>query len=257
MKKISLFTFLFFAFAYTFGQDYKIAKTSGRLEIHLGNVTVEPTSGNEIIFSSKDKDRDDDDRAKGLVAVSGLGLEDNTHLGINVTTKGDAVVVQQLQKTQSPEIRIQVPKGVIVAYDYESQYGDDAEFKNLENELEINAQYNKIVLENITGPVTCKTIYSEIEATFSQNVKGPVSLISIYSDVDVTMPGSLKADISMKTSYGAMYTSPDFKIDQTGNTKEGSMVEVSPNKVVGKIGGGGMKLDLRSDYSKIYLRKAK
>ena len=60
----------------------------------------------------------------------------------------------------------------------------------------------------------------------------------------------------MKTSYGEMFAAPEFKIEldrQVG--KDGEMVNMSANKVLGKINGGGIKLDLRSDYSKIYLRK--
>src|SRR3954468_3003693 len=101
MKKITIIitVLTFFTTAFVHAQEFKIAKTSGRLEIHLGKVTVEGTTGNEIIFSSKDDRDSDDDRAKGLRAVNSLGLEDNTGLGINVTTKGDLIEVSQLKKT--------------------------------------------------------------------------------------------------------------------------------------------------------------
>ncbi len=257
MKNIRLLTLLALALSVHLvnGQEYKITKSSGRLEIHIGSVTVEGTSGNEIIFTSRDGDHEKDDRAKGLVAINGSGLEDNTGLGINVTNKGDAVVVSQLKKMKSPDIKILVPKGVIIAYEYVSQYGSEAKFKNLENELEIATTYNGVELENITGPVTVKTIYSPIAATFASNVKGPISLISIYSEVDVTLPATLKADLSMKTSYGEMFVAPEFKIEIDRTTNKDEMVNMSANKVLGKINGGGLKLDLRSDYSKIYLRK--
>ncbi|MFM8833364.1 MAG: hypothetical protein ACKOEV_07020, partial [Cytophagales bacterium] len=92
------------AISATVAQEFKLPKTSGRLEIHLGRVTVEGHSGNEIIFSSRDRDKDDDDgRAKGLRAINSLGLEDNTGLGINVTDKGNVVEVFQLKKMNSPE----------------------------------------------------------------------------------------------------------------------------------------------------------
>ena len=239
-----------------FSQEYKVQKSSGRLELHIGNVTVEGTTGSEIIFTSRDGHDNKDERAAGLVAINGSGLQDNTGLGINVNNSGSAVVVNQLQKTKSPGIKILVPKGVIISYEYESQYGHEAKFKNLENELEISATYNSIELENITGPATVKTIYSSIDAEFSTNVKGPISLISIYSTVDVTLPASLKADLNMKTSYGEMFVAPEFKIELDRTTdKDSDMVNMSANKVLGKINGGGLKLDLRSDYSKIYLRK--
>jgi hypothetical protein len=234
-------------------QDFKLAKTTGRLEIHLGNVRVEGHNGNEIIFSSLDNDRDEDEdnRSKGLRAINGSGLDDNTGLGINVADKGNVVEVYQLKKMNSPEIKILVPKGVIVSYEHSSQYGGDAVFKNLENEIEISTHYNSVELENITGPVTAKVIYGHIEANFSQNVKGPLSLVSIYGYVDVTLPLATKANLKLATSYGEILVAPEYKIDID---KDGGMVQYS-DKVNGKINGGGMGIDIRSDYGKVYLRK--
>ncbi len=232
-------------------QDFKVAKSTGRLEIRLGRVTVEGHSGNEIIFSSRDRDRDEDDRAKGLRAINSSGLEDNTGLGINVTDKGSVVEVTQLKKMNSPEIKILVPKGVIVSYEHSSQYGGEASFKDLENEIEISTHYNSVELENITGPITAKVIYGHIEANFSQNVKGPLSLVSIYGYVDVTLPVSTKANLKLSTSYGEIFVAPEYKIEIE---KDGDMVRYS-DRVNGKINGGGMGIDIRSDYGKVYLRK--
>ncbi len=235
-------------------QDFKLAKTSGRLEIYTGKVTVEGTTGNEIIFSSgkdDDDDKDEDDRSKGLRAVNGLGLEDNTGLGVNVADKGTVVEVRQLRKMNSPSIKILVPKGVIVSFQHESQYGGEAKFKNLENEIEVSATYNSVELENVTGPVTVKSVYGGVDAIFSANVKGPISIISVYGHVDVTLPVTIKADLKMSTSYGALYAASDFKIEYD---KQGDMVRYD-DKVNGKINGGGMKIDLNSSYGKIYLRK--
>ncbi|MGB4974067.1 MAG: hypothetical protein WBO32_15480, partial [Cyclobacteriaceae bacterium] len=59
-------------------QEFKVAKSSGRLEVHLGRVLIEGYNGNEIVFSSQDGKDAKDERAEGLRAVNGLGLEDNT-----------------------------------------------------------------------------------------------------------------------------------------------------------------------------------
>lgn len=254
MKKIVLLIGVLVAFiCAATAQDFKLAKTTGRLEIHLGNVRVEGHNGNEIIFSSLDRDKneDEDNRSKGLRAINGSGLDDNTGLGINVTDKGNVVEVYQLKKMNSPEIKILVPKGVIVSYEHSSQYGGEATFKNLENEIEISTHYNSVEMENITGPVTAKVIYGHIEANFSQNVKGPLSLVSIYGYVDVTLPSATKANLKLATSYGEIFVAPEFKIEID---KDGDMVRYS-DKVNGKINGGGMGIDIRSDYGKVYLRK--
>lgn len=232
-------------------QEFKVAKSTGRLELYLGKVTVEGHSGNEIIFSSKYHDKDEDDRAKGLRAVNSLGLEDNTGLGINVADKGSVIEVRQLKKMNAPEIKILVPKGLIVYFNHDSQYGGDATFKNMENEIEISAQYNSIELENVTGPLTVKSVYGSVDASFTNSVKGPLSIVSIYGHVDVSLPQATKANLKMTTSYGEIFMSSDFNLEIT--KKDGMMSW--GDKVDGKLNGGGFAMDLRADYGKIYLRK--
>ncbi len=251
MKNILISTALCMIGAAAFAQEFRIAKSTGRLELNIGRVTVEGYNGNEIVFSSKDHREGKDERAQGLRAINSLGLEDNTGLGINVTEKGNVVEVNQLKKMNSPDVKIVVPKGVIVSFNHESQYGGTAIFKNMENEIEISASYNSIELENVTGPVTAKTVYGHIEADFSQNVKGPISIVSIYGYVDVTLPIATKANLKMSTSYGEILVAPEFKIEID---KQGDIIRYS-DRVNGKINGGGINIDFRSDYSKIYLRK--
>src|SRR5688572_3520869 len=143
-KKIGLVVLALLLTGWVSAQEYKLAKSSGRLEINIGKVTVEGHNGNEIIFTSEDHDHDKDERSEGLRSISGSGLEDNTGLGVNVTEKDGVIVVRQLKKMNSPEIKILVPKAVIVSFQYESQYGGEARFKNMENEIEVSAQYNSI-----------------------------------------------------------------------------------------------------------------
>lgn len=246
-KHITILLFLGVAVSAA-AQEYKVSKNTGRLEIKIGKVTVEGYAGNEIIFSGKDRDRKDDERAKGLKEINGLGLEDNTGLGINVEDKGGVVTVRQLKKMNSPDIRIQVPKGVTVAYAFESQYGGDVVFRNIESEIEFASNYNSLEMTNVTGPATVKTIYGHIEASFDQNVKGPLSIVSVYGYADVTLPASIKANIRLSTSYGELYASPDFKIEVDRSLDD-------ENRVNGKINGGGMNVDINSSYGKVYLRK--
>src|SRR6267154_2134465 len=251
MKKGMIMAFAILLCGWAHAQEYKVARNTGRLEIYLGRVTVEGHAGNDIIFSSKDRERERDERAVGLKAINGMGLDDNTGLGINVTDKGNIIEVRQLKKMNSPDVKILVPKGVIVSFSHESQYGGEAQFKNMENEIEVSANYNSVELENVTGPVTAKSVYGHVEADFNANLKGPISIVSVYGYVDLTIPLATKADIKMSTSYGEILVAPDFKIEIE---KEGSMVRYS-DKVNGKINGGGITIDLNSNYGKIYLRK--
>lgn len=248
MKKTVITLLLLTAVLAAGAQDYKVNKSTGRLEIRIGKVIVEGYNGNEIIFSSHDRDHKDDERAKGLKELNGLGLEDNTGLGINVEESGNTITVRQLKKMNSPEIRIQVPKGVTISYAFESQYAGDVVFRNVESEIEFAANYNSVEMVNVTGPATVKTIYGHVEATFGDNVKGPLSIVSVYGYADVTLPASIKANLKLSTSYGEIYAAKDFKIemDRSGDDE---------NRVSGKLNGGGMNVDIGSSYGKVYLRK--
>lgn len=250
-KNILLVVVVMLVAGWSYAQEYKVAKNSGRLEIKIGKVRVEGHDGNEIIFTTESGKHDRDERAQGLRSVNSMGLEDNTGLGINVTDKGNVVEVNQLKKTSSPDIKILVPKGMIVSYTHQSQYGGKATFKNLTNEIEVSAQYNSIELENVSGPLTVKTIYGHVEADLSTNIKDPISIVSIYGYVDVTLPQATKANLRLETNYGEIFVAPEFKIEM--ESKSG-MVEYS-DRVSGKINGGGLNIDLTCNYGKVYLRK--
>ena len=232
-------------------QEFKVAKSTGRLEIHLGRVTVEGHNGNEIIFTSKNYKNEKDERATGLTAINSMGLQDNTGLGINVADKGNVVEVYQLKKTNSPDIKVLVPRGVIVSVEHESQYGGEIKFRNIENEIEVSTQYNSIEMENVTGPLTVKTIYGHVEATFGATIKDPISIVSIYGYVDVTLPQATKANLKLSTSYGEIYVAPEFKLEVE---RKGNMREYS-DRITGTISGGGINIDLSCNYGKVYLRK--
>ena len=234
-------------------QEYKVAKNTGRLEINLGRVTIEGHSGNEIIFTSRDGKENRDERAIGLQSVNSLGLTDNTGgLGINVQDKGNVVEVNQLKKTSNPDIRILVPKGMIVSVRHESQYGNKIKLKNIENEIEVSTQYNSVELENVTGPLLVKTIYGHVEADFGTTIKSPVSIVSVYGYVDVTLPLATKANLRLSTSYGEIFVAPEFKLQIDAKSE---MREFS-DRISGTIGGGGpLNIDLSCNYGKVYLRK--
>ncbi len=227
-------------------KTYKLAVSKGKLNLDLGRVTVEGYNGNEIVFSTKPRSRDNDERAKGLRSINSLGLEDNTELGINVVEKNGVIEVKQLQQMTPPNIKILVPKGVTISFNHQSQFGSTITFKNIENEVEATASYNNVVLENVTGPATINTIYGSIDAKFSQNVKGPLSLVSIYGHVDATIPKSSKA-------FGDILIAPELSLKLEANNSSSDMIKIN-NQATGTLNGGGTSFLFRSDYSKIYLR---
>lgn len=233
------------------GQEFKVAQSSGRLEIYTGQVTVEGHNGSDIIFSGKSGREEKDERAEGLRLVNSLGLEDNTGLGLNVTDKGDVIEVRQLKQVQAPDVKILVPKGVIVSFKHESQYAGKARFVNLPNEIEVSAVYNSVELDGVTGPLTVQTTYGSVTADLSAPIREPVSIVSIYGFIDLTLPVTTAADLELSTSYGDIFVAPELKLDVTA--KEG--MKVYSNKISAALNGGGADIGLTCNYGKIYLRK--
>ncbi len=233
-------------------QDFKLSKNSGTLDIReLNKVTIEGYSGNEIIFSSQSSNRERDERAKGLRPISNTGLEDNTGIGISVVDKGNTIEVRQLKKMDGPDIKIQVPKNVKVAFYHTSPHGDDIEINNFEGEVEVSTVHSGVVLSNATGPINIKTVHGDIDASFPTAPKSPISIESVHAHVDVALPVDTKANIKLSTHMGEILVDPAFKIDIE---RTGDMVKYS-DKVSGKLNGGGVAIDLSATHDNIYLRK--
>ena len=233
-------------------QEYKLSKSTGTLEIReVNHVTIEGHTGNEIIFTSRDEDHDDDDRAKGLRAISSMGLEDNTGIGLSVVEKGDVIEVRQLKKMDGPDIRILVPKNVTVSYHHTSPHGDEVEIKNFDGQVDVSTVHSGVVLTNTTGPIHIKTVHGDIDASLATALKSPLSIQSVHGHVDVAIPVSTKASLKLSTNFGEILVDPDFKIEIE---RTGDMVKYS-DKVSGKINGGGIEIDLSATHNNVYLRK--
>ena len=252
-QKLFISAIALFFTSFAFAQEYKLAKSSGRLEIReVNNVTIEGYNGNEIVFSSLDGSREKDKRAEGLRAVSSMGLEDNTGIGLSVVEKGTTFEVSQLKKMDGPRVKIMVPKGVVVSYRHTSPHGSDIKVRNVESELDISTVHNGVKLDNVTGPMSIKTVHGEIEADLSAVVKGPVSLTSQHGLVDVSLPGTLKATLDLSTNWGEIFVDPGLNMEIP---KTGDWVKYGSNKIEGKINGGGLEMTLGSHHGNVYVRK--
>ncbi len=234
-------------------QEYKLAKSTGKLVLNdINQLTIEGTTGNEIVFVSLDGRGEKDSRATGLRAINSMGLEDNTGVGLALVDKGTTYEVYQLKKMDGPRVKIMVPRGVSVSISHTSPHGDDILVRNSESEIESSTVHSGIRLENVTGPLNIKTVHGEIEADLNAALKSPIRLTSTHGLVDVTLPVSTKANLSLGTSYGEILVDPALKIEVE---KTGDMVKYSSSKINGKLNGGGLEIELRSTHDNVYLRK--
>lgn len=294
MKKqfIILLTLLSTSLAVNAQKEYRLTKTSGQLKLNINGAIVEGYDGKEIIFSSQNTIKSEvDERAKGLVAISGSGYTDNTGMGVSVTENGQEINVNTVSKRSIGIITIKVPHGIKVSFNNNSNlYHEELILRNLKNEIEVSVAYNKIKLENNTGPMNVKTVYGSVDASFNNDVKGPISIISVYDYVDISLPGSTKANIELGTSYGKLYSAKEFTIDidkadaekakersattrLTGTGVNGVALNTttsissgdfpaavysfgpSGERIKGKINGGGLDLIFKSTYKNVYLRQ--
>lgn len=195
-------------------KEYKIAKPSGKLYLNLNGARIEGYTGNEIVFSNQGVPDEEDERAKGLQALSSSGFIDNTGLGINVSKKGEDVEVNPVGNgSRGDVLSIRVPNDVDVVFsNNNSIFADTLLIRDMKGEIEVSTSYNDVVLENNSGPMNIKNVYKNVEATFASDIKGPVSIISVYGHVDVAVPASTKANLTMGTGYGKLYAAGDFNV---------------------------------------------
>lgn len=240
-------------------KQHTINKSSGTLKIMgIDALQIEGHSGKEVIFINNAKSSEEQSqRIKGLRVINSAGLRDNSGIGLSINDSGDITTIQQVTNGASCSCddgyTIKVPAGLNLYVEHSTTYGDDVYIKGINGEIEISVNYNDVILDNISGPVSAKTVYGDLESVFSSvNQSNPISLVSVYGHVDVSVPSSTKADLNVKTNYGALYSDLDIQIktvDEKGNLKS-----VSTKRVNGTLNGGGVEITLNSMYDDVYLR---
>jgi hypothetical protein len=241
MKKQIIVLFSLFAIAISASaqKEYKLSKTSGQLNLNISGAIVEGYNGNEIIFSLPKAEKEEvDERAKGLRAINGSGYTDNTGLGIDVSEKGTEINVNPVNKDIKGILTIKVPQNIKVSFTNKSNvYQNEIILKNLKNEIEVSTSYNKIKLENNSGPMNIKTLYGSVDAIFSEAITGPVSIVSVYGYVDVSLPATAKASVELSTAYGKLYAAEGLKIAIEKTSKEKTEQNTAVATVNGLSGG--------------------
>lgn len=215
MKKQLLFlALLTVSLSVTAQKEYKLAKSSGKLNLNISGAVLEGYNGSEIIFSVKKNEKEEvDERASGLMAINSSGFTDNTGLGLDVSVKGDEINVNPVSMRNQTMITIKVPQNIKIFFTNNSNiYRDSIILKNLKNEIEVSVSYNEVRLENNTGPMNIKTLHSSVDAVFPTEIKGPVSIVSVYGHVDVALPQAVKANLEAGTNYGKVYAAEGLKI---------------------------------------------
>ncbi|MEQ8424480.1 MAG: DUF4097 family beta strand repeat-containing protein [Cyclobacteriaceae bacterium] len=253
MKKQILYTLFGIMISTSlWAQEYKVAKSTGKLDIkEVGDVSIVGYTGKEVIFSSRSYTRDRDDRAKGLRAVSSMGLEDNTGLGLSVVDNNGTIEIRQLRKMNGPDVIIKVPQGMVIKYAHTSPHGSDLKISDVAGEIDVSTVHNDVELENVTGIVRVRTVHGDINASFAGEIKNVVSISSTHGHVDVALPASTKGDLKLSTTWGEIFVDPALNLEMN---KSGDFVRYS-DRMEAKLNGGGTEISLSSTHDNVYLRK--
>lgn len=136
-------------------------------------------------------------------------------------------------------------------YSHSTYDSDHLKVEGVSQEIVVSTNYTDIKLKNVTGPMSVKTVYGDIEAEFDQvSQNSSVSLNSVYGFVDAALPSNSKAKLSLRTPYGQIYTDFDITVETTDG-----MRELSDKRIAGTINNGGVDFMIKSGYENIYLRK--
>ena len=239
-----------------YAQEFKLSvngvKTIKFIEIN--NAEIEGYDGNELVISTEVKNKKDEKRAEGLTAISGMGLKDNSGIGLSVVEKGNDIEIQQLGKRNSNKYKFKVPKNCKVFYQHSNTMGGKTiSIKNISAEIEASVLHSNIYLENVTGPMTINSVHGKIEAIFAAvNQESPISIINIHGLVDVTLPTNTKANLKLASHWGELLTDMNIEFD-----KSDEELRSHSSKVTGKLNGGGVAIHLSSTHNNVYLRNKK
>lgn len=252
MNKITIIaSVLLLTAAQAFAQkEFKVAKSSGRLVINnISNLSVEGYEGKEIIFTTTSKQENTNDpRAAGLSALSNVGF-DNTGVGISVTDKENVTIVSAVERELT--LKVKLPKSVALSFKTTGFANGDSTvimLSNINSEIDASTQYENVSLKNVTGPISLKTLYGNIEGKLTPSFKGPISLVSVYGFIDVTVPEGTKADMSINTTYETLYAAKDIKLVMDETPQKESLAfgpaltgKVEPNLLITTNDSSGVK----------------
>ena len=116
--------------------------------------------------------------------------------------------------------------------------------------MKIHSTYGSIKIDELPEESDVFNTYGSIEASGRINLQN-CKLEATYSSITLEIPKNLKTNISIRTDYGEIYTDIDFEIDKKRSTNK-----MYKTIRAGSLNGGGEnELQLRADYSNIYLRK--
>lgn len=233
-------------------KQHKINFSSGAMFVEgVSDLEVLSTTGNEVIIESAVVNQEQDKRSAGLKPLNSAGIEDNTGMGLSAIVKDQNLTITQISNDCNCEgVKIYVPSNVKISINNKNVHANDIKINDVKSEIIISTLYQNVSLYSVTGPMSIKTVYGNVEGDFKEvNQKGSITINAVYGFVDISLPQSTKANLILSASYGELLSDMNVEVE-----KDQNMRKLSSTKVRGTLNGGGVLIDLKSSYENVYLR---
>ncbi len=232
-------------------QEYSQELTGGsdltvKFENVVADLYIEGHTGNKLTVEATGLEPPPE-KAAGLKALKRTGL-DNTGLALNIDEYDHVIIISGGSSEQNLSYKIGLPEKVnLVITNTWSFQEKNLEVHKMKGEIEINRQFGKVNLFDVTGPVVATVNNGELNVTFSVvNQESPMSLISSQSDIDITLPAGSKATFSLAAGSGEIYT--DLDLEKIAEEKEeidlGDLKVYSPSEGKFISPKGGVRPDV-------------
>ena len=255
MKKFSLLAMLcLFATLSSQAQEYRATlqnpkSSSLSLNDFTGNLVIEGYTGNEIVVTVKNFNRDANPKAKGMQAIYPAGT-DNTGIGLMATKTDGKIILQGLLPiTNGASYTIKVPNSINIKVNKDCAYRGSVSATNIIGELEISNCHG-ISLKSVSGSAILSTISGNIDLDYqSTSASNIISVNSISGEIDITIPERSPVDLQLQNLHGQIYSDFDLQSEKK------SLKQIGGNNITAKLNGGGAKLKVTNITGSIYLRK--
>lgn len=237
------------------------------LKAHLifGSITVTAGSGSQVVIESQEGTRERErgrNRGRDGNIPPGMHRIDAGAHGFNVEEDHNVVTVIPDLGGQGMNLVIQVP--VNTSVELKTINGGHIDVTGLSGDLDIENTNGPITLTNVSGSVSAHTLNGSLTVGLDRVTPDkPMSFSSLNGKVDVTLPADAKARLRLKTTFGAVFSDFDVKMEpdaskpvvEDGRGQGGKYRIRMDRGVYGSINGGGPEYSFQTMNGSILIHK--
>lgn len=165
------------------------------------------------------------------------------NFNVDISTAGGDVLLGDLKgeismRTSGGDLEIINTVGKV----YAKTSGGDVKVRNASGDLELGTSGGDVKIEFSNGSVYAKTSGGDIDLEYRGENYG-IELGTSGGDIMVYIPSEFKSDVYLRTSGGDIKTNMEAKIQ-----------EVSDDKFIGQMNGGGKELNCRTSGGDIIVK---